>query len=401
MLETIREHALEQLDASGDGTERRRRHAAYYLALAAQAEPELTRPAQAAWLARLEAEHDNLRAALRWTRDHGRPSDALRLAAALWRFWYVRGHLSEGRAWLESLLAATRDGAVIAVPGAVPAEASGDDGASDGMVQGAVSEPGVRAKALTGAAVLANVQGDYVGATALCTEGLSLYRALGDRRGMAGALNLLGNVAENQGDYARAAALSEESLEIYRALDDRRGTALALNNLGVVALARHDHARAAALFEESLALNRALDDQRGISAALHNLGDIARDLGDPARAAALYTESLVLYQAMENRAGIAGCLENVAEAAGARGLEGRAARLYGAAAALRAASGATTIPFERTRHEQAGAQLLAALGDDAFDAAQAEGRELSLQEAIDEALAAAADLARLVQASAP
>jgi len=211
MLETIREYGLEQLASVGEAEALRRRHAAHYLAVAKRAEPALTGAEQGTWLARLEGEHDNLRAALQWSRDSGESALGLRLAGALWRFWYVRGHLSEGRAWLDGLLALTT---------------------SD-------REPDVaaiRAKALTGAGVLANIQGDYDRATVLCEESLTLYRRLDDTRGPAVALNILGNLAMNQGAYARAVALSEESLALYRTLGDKRGMAVALNNLGVVLL---------------------------------------------------------------------------------------------------------------------------------------------------------------------
>ncbi len=240
MLETIRAYGLEQLAAVGETEASRRRHAAHYLVVAQRAEPALTGAEQGTWLARLEGEHDNLRAALQWSRDSGESALGLRLAGALWRFWYVRGHLSEGRAWLDGLLALTT---------------------SD-------KEPDVaaiRAKALTGAGVLANIQGDYDRATVLCEESLTLYRRLDDTRGAAVALSILGNLAMNQGAYARAVALSEESLALYRTLGDKRGMAVALNNLGVVLLHQGAYERSAALCEESLTLNRELDE-KGVSA---------------------------------------------------------------------------------------------------------------------------------------
>src|SRR5205085_1994646 len=224
--------------ARGEAEVLRGRHAAYYLALAEQAEPALTGAEQAGWLERLEREHNNLRAALRWAQDGGEGEIGSRLAAALWRFWYVRGHLSEGRTWLESFLGP-----------ATSRPTSAEQGTGSAATQ---------ARALIGAGVLANIQGDYARAAAWCDDSLSLYRNLGDQRGMAMALNILGDIAAKRGDDARALALSEESLAVYRELGDRRGVAVALNNLGAVLLHRGDHARAAVLCAESLAVNREL-----------------------------------------------------------------------------------------------------------------------------------------------
>ncbi len=356
MLETIRAYGLEQLAAVGETEASRRRHAAHYLVVAQRAEPALTGAEQGTWLARLEGEHDNLRAALQWSRDSGESALGLRLAGALWRFWYVRGHLSEGRAWLDGLLALTT---------------------SD-------REPDVaaiRAKALTGAGVLANIQGDYDRATVLCEESLTLYRRLDDTRGPAVALNILGNLAMNQGAYARAVALSEESLALYRTLGDKRGMAVALNNLGVVLLHQGAYERSAALCEESLTLNRELDDKRGISAALHNLGDVAREQGDYRQAVALYAESLALYRTMGDSEGIAGCLEAVARVAYAQGQMERATRFYAAAATLRDAIGASLTSTNRTTHDQALVNARITLGEPAFAAAWAAGAALSMDQA--------------------
>jgi len=360
MLETIREYGLEQLAAGGDAEAPRRRHAAYYLRVAERAEPALTGAAQGTWLARLEGEHDNLRAALRWSRDSGETVLGLRLAGALWRFWYVRGHLSEGRAWLDGLLALTTS--------------EGPDAA-------------VRAKALTGAGVLANIQGDYDHATALCEESLALYRGLHDARGAAVALNILGNLAMSQGAYARAVALSEESLALHREIGDKRGIAVGLNNLGVIVLHQGSYERAATLCAESVALNRELGDKRGISAALHNLGDVAREQGDYARASSLYAEGLALYQAMGNKEGVAGCLEAVAGAAYAQGQMERATRSYAAAEALRDAIGAPLTSTNRATHDQALVNARRALGEPAFAAAWAAGAALSMDQAVAEVAA--------------
>jgi predicted ATPase len=269
MLETIREYAWERLTASGEAEALRRRHAAYFLALAESAEPALLGPDQAVWLARLESEHDNARAVLRWAVESAEFEHGLRLAGALWRFWQVRGHLSEGVRWLETLLA--RD------------EAGGRR----------VAAP-VRARALKGAGVLAYRQGDYGQAATWLEESLALQRDLGNPEGIAAALNNLGLVAYDLGDYARAAALHAESLALRREVGDTWGSAISLNNLGLVARRQSDYGRARALFEESLALHRELGDEGGSTLALLNLGDVARIQGDHERALGLLEESLAL-----------------------------------------------------------------------------------------------------------
>ena len=233
MLETVRDYALEQLAAHGETEVLRGHHAALYVALAEQAEPQLEGPEQVAWVARLEREHDNLRAALTWAMEDGaeRGVLGLRLAAALWRFWYLRGHLSEGRRWLEGMLAT---GGACRRPGR-------------GLGYGA-------RRALQGAGALAYAQGDYAQATLWLEESLALCRARDDTRGSAAALNRLGLVAANQGQYARAIALYEESLALKREMGDTRGIALTLDNLGKVAHAQGDYGRATALYAESLVL---------------------------------------------------------------------------------------------------------------------------------------------------
>jgi tetratricopeptide (TPR) repeat protein len=190
MLETIREYGLECLMVSGEEPAVRRAHADYYLALVEAAEPALTGPEQATWLEQLEAEHDNLRGALRWAESSGEAEIGLRLAGALCQFWLIRGHLREGQEWLVRLLGLT----------------------------GASSRTAARAKALTRAGHLADNLGDYTAAHAFFSESLAIRRELGDQKGIATVLNDLGWVAWHQNDYIAARALSEESLDLWREL---------------------------------------------------------------------------------------------------------------------------------------------------------------------------------------
>jgi predicted ATPase/DNA-binding XRE family transcriptional regulator len=438
MLETIREYALEQLDRSGEAETTQQRHAAFFLTLAEQAESYVRGAEQQRWLARLETEHDNLRAALARSQTvRGSTELGVRLAGALWWFWWVHGHWSEGRAWLERAL----------------------EGGSDVL-------PSVRAKALLGAAWLACDQDDPVRAAALLEEGLALYHELGDTGGIAEALRAFGWVAFNQGDMVRAATLVEESLALYRALGDRRGIAVALRSVGLVACAQGDAtrgvplveesltlfralgdtgaiadalhglgwvvcdqgdvARATALMQESLALYRQLGDVGGIAAGLNSLGELARSQGDYSRAATLYDESLAMYYKLGNRykvahirhnlghvahntgdnaraarhfaeslalfrelgdkAGIAYCLAGQAGVVGAQGQPQQAAQLFGAAEALLEAIGGSLERIDRAEYEHNVAGVRAQLDEATFASAWAEGRTMPLEQAIAYAL---------------
>jgi predicted ATPase/DNA-binding winged helix-turn-helix (wHTH) protein/Tfp pilus assembly protein PilF len=266
MLETIRAYGLECLTARGEEPTIRQVHAEYYLALVEAAEPALTGPEQARWLDRLEPEHDNLRAALRWATEGGAAEIGLRLAGALCEFWLVRGYLREGREWLRHVL----------------------------RLAPASTHTTARVKVLTGAGHMAHNLGDYAAAWALFEESLALGRARGDTRGMATALNNLGWVATHRGDLTEARALSEESLALGRALGTAEGIATSLNNLGFVAYFQGAYAAAAALHQESLEHWRALGDTRGIAIASCNIGRIAHRQGDYGRATALLEEGLGL-----------------------------------------------------------------------------------------------------------
>jgi predicted ATPase len=257
MLETIRDFGLECLVAAGEEAGVRGAHRDFYLGLVERASADLTGPQQVAWLDQLAREHENLRLAIEWSLAAGDWEPAERLAAGLWRFWLVRGHLSEGRDRLQYLLAVS--------PAPSPR----------------------RPRLLTAAGTLAHNQGDYAAARSFYEESLALSRARGDEATVAGTLNDLGWVAWRQGDYAAARALSEEALALHRRLGDRRGTAHALNNLGWVAHHQGDYAAAAAFHRESLVLREQSGDMRGIGFALTSLGWAIGRQGDVAEAARL------------------------------------------------------------------------------------------------------------------
>ncbi|HEX5506477.1 MAG TPA: LuxR family transcriptional regulator [Thermomicrobiales bacterium] len=394
MLETIHEYAAERLAASGEEAAARRAHAAYYLALAEDARPVLHGPEQGAWLARLEADHDNLRAALRAALAAGDAATAPRLAGALWPFWHIRGHLTEGRRWLEEALAL--------------------DGAP----------PVARAEALCGAGILAFYQDDYGPTAARCGESLTSFQSLGDERGMAGALTGLALVARGGGDIAGARTLQEEALARYRAAGDRCGVAESLIYLGTLGLYDGDREAARPALEEALAFNRELGDRRGIASALsllagdrcrqgafaaarplveeslaiardlgerrrigqrlHLLGEVALALGDLPAARRHYQEALVICREIGARLYISRILDGLAGLAAAEDRPARAARLFGAASALRdtVGTGAPLPHVNEAFYERIQARARAALDEATFAAAWAAGRLLTPEEAL-------------------
>ncbi|HEX8600086.1 MAG TPA: tetratricopeptide repeat protein [Chloroflexia bacterium] len=408
MLETIREYAKERLESSAEAEQIRYWHAEYYLALAETAEPELGGAQQREWLDRLEQEHDNLRAALQWSLgqaqvdslgDNGERAEiALRLCAALGRFWEMHSHLSEGRKWMETALE-----------------------------RGTAASPAVRAKVLSGAGTLARYQGDFGRARLLFDESLALRQELGDKKGIAASLNNLGTIAWNMGDYvtarrlfgeslavrqelgdkqAIAASLSnlaavsrhlgerdearrfqEESLALMRELGNKRGIATALNNLGGVAWGQGDYATARLQFEESLALERELGHKSGIADSLCNLGEVLTAQGEYAPARQLQVESLKMRQDLGDKWGYAFSLEGFARLAYREGEARRAAELYGAAQALRQAISCPLSPSAQAKQDLIVNDLQSQLGEAGFNAAWHLGQALPLEEAVAFALA--------------
>ena len=339
MLETIHEYARERLVASTEQAALRQAHARYYLTLAEEAEPELTGPQQVEWLTCLEAEHDNLRAVLRWSLGGtGESAVGLALAGVLWRFWSTRGHFSEGLAWLDEVLGHDSGTNTVGRVRALTAAGNFARWLGDNIRAAALQEeslalaqelgdrPGIAA-ALRNLGGLVAGQGDYVRAATLIEESLALYRDLADKQGIAAALLNLSFIAADQGDYARAAAFDEESLALVQELKDRGGIARALRNLGVLAADQGDYARAAAFYEEGLALGRELGNRRYISWTLLNLGAMASSKDDHARAVAYLDECLMLFRALGDKRGIAEVLRNLGNVAFHQSHYNRAAAL--------------------------------------------------------------------------
>jgi non-specific serine/threonine protein kinase len=411
LLEPVRQFAHMKLRELVEEPPIRQQHAHFFLGLAGEAEPQLDGAEQVAWLNRLEQEHDNLRAVLRWFIEQGDTAPGLRLGGALWRFWRTRGHLTEGRAWLAELLAlptrllgstsveraaesaAARASALIAA-GDLAAEQDEYATAHVLLAEGLalareLGDERCIARALSGLGLLALAQGDDAQAVSLFEESLTLSRKRGDQHLIAGVLDCLGVVALNQGDEARAVPLVEESLALYRDLGDTRGIADALRSLGWLALNQGATDRAAALLEESLALYRKHGYVQYIAWALHSLGSVALLQGNNDHAAALCVESLTLGRKVGDRYIIAWCLEDVAGVAMVQGDPLHSALLMGAAEGLRTAIGARLLAFDRVRYERTVAAVRAALDTVAFAAAWAAGQALPLEQAIAEALGVA------------
>jgi non-specific serine/threonine protein kinase len=256
MLETIREYAHEQLARAGGLAGLRDRWIDYLLELTHRSRNALLGREQAATLVMLDREHDNLRAALRACIEAGDAERGLQLAAALWRYWFVRGFFTEGRTWLSELLA----------------------------LPGATARTTLRANALSAAGNLAYNQGDDAAAEAFQTESLAIRRELGDRGGVAVSLDTLGALAFRRGDCERANSLLEESLLVKREREDRWGIAAALHHLGDVALEQGHFSTARARYEDSLVQWAELGDIWSIAMVLESLAGMAQARGNPARA---------------------------------------------------------------------------------------------------------------------
>jgi predicted ATPase/DNA-binding CsgD family transcriptional regulator/transcriptional regulator with XRE-family HTH domain len=361
LLEPVRQYAAERLLNSPDADAVRARHLACYLALAELAAPELHGPAQVAWLRRLEREHDNLRSALRWTIACGDVECGFRLATALVFFWEGRGHLSEGRRWLDAVLSA-------AGAGTAPAA--------------------LRARALLGAGLMAEWLGDKQASESLCTECLTLARAFDDQPCVAWALAWLGMVRMSRGDFARTSTLLEESLQLFQELHDQRGMAYALLNLGTMHVYQGDAAQAQPPLEESLERFQALGDIRYIAIAHTMLGTVFLYLRDPVRAAALAAVGLAGHREVGDRIYLTYPFLVIAAALQRLKQPGQAVRLLGAAEPLRESVGEPLGPLTQAMHDQLVARLRTQLDEARFEDAWAMGRALTLEQAVAAALAA-------------
>ncbi|HSH80251.1 MAG TPA: tetratricopeptide repeat protein [Herpetosiphonaceae bacterium] len=360
MLEMVREYALERVDGRGERNLIADRHAAYYCQLAETVCSRFEEVAADAGI-QLTLEHDNLRAALQWALDNNQVGLGLRLGAALWPFWNARGHLSEGRRWLERVVAQV-------------------DGSTDPQCKLAL-RPSL-AVALNGAGILAWHQADLAAARALLDRSLEVQREIGERAGMSDSLNYLGAVAHHAGDFESACRLYEESLSLRRQIGDKHRIAYSLNNLGL-ALADASHvAGGRAMLEESLALSRELGHTWMEAYVLDSLGSLALQTGEIAQARQLLTASLCIARPVRDIRLVIPGLEKLARVALDQDCPLDAVRLWAAATALRRAAGVPSPPAWQSEYEASMTRTRAMLPLEAWQAAWDEGSRMTSDEAI-------------------
>ena len=356
LLETVRQYGVEKLNESGEAERVRERHARYYLNLAEEAELEPEREA------RLEREHDNLRAALSWALGGTKTELGLGLAAALWSFWYTHGYLSEGRAFLDVAICRSGD-----------------------------TKTQAKARALNGAGYIALFQGEYEAARRFFERSLALYRRLGDEEGIASSLIYLGFVAVlSQRDLGMIPALYEEAASLGSEVKDRRveGNLLIFSALSTIS--RGDLERGAILSEEGLALFREIHDVQGIGHSLNNLGLIAVMRHDYHSASKFLRENLRIAKESDYKLAIQYSLFGLGMVAAAGGQPARAARLWGAEEAMRESFGIQITPLARstTNYDGYVATARSRLNESAFDTAWSEGRAMTPEQAVEYALTA-------------
>jgi predicted ATPase/class 3 adenylate cyclase/Tfp pilus assembly protein PilF len=406
MLETIHEFAREKLEESGEAEEMKRAHAQYFLALAEEAYPGLKGANQLEWLERLEAEHDNMRAALSWASDRKETGMALGLGGALWRFWFFLGHFSEGRRWLEEALVIAGRGSpearamALAGVAALAFEQGELDRAREASEEGLdllAGEPKDRSEArlhiLTGLGIVAWGREDPELAARWHEEGVALSRQRRDSWWLARNLRDLGTASAYRGDLERATELYEESMSLYRERGDRDGLGRCLNNLGLVAYFQGDLVRAEKLIEEAVALFKEFG---AASATLSpgNLGWLALLRNDLGKAGAIFRESLASSWDLGLNPLVQNALEGLACLAGAQAEAKRAARLWGAAQALHEDK---VIPRDPDFLAEADARISvvrSGVGEEAWEEAWREGRAMPLNEAVDYAMEDSGDRAR-------
>ncbi len=361
MLETIREYGLERLADADDAAEIRRRHATFFLTLAEEAEADLTSTRGPVWMDRLEHEHDNIRAVLRWSQTAGSLEIALRIGGALWRFWHQHAHLREGRAWMEELLAH---------PAAAGRTLS-------------------RAKGLSGLGGLAYWQADFAAARVAYEESLSIQREMGGPAGIADALYNLGFALSVSGQADAARPMFEECLARFLELGDELRITRAREALVFASYQSGDHATARRLQEENLAAVRRMGDPFWLANTLSLLSVFATADGDFDEARRELTEAIELFGGPGDLSGIVNVLMLFAHVSLAEGVPERAAHLVGAADAIRQEIGSVATPIELLRLPDPAEVARERLGDHAYAVALTAGRSMSRKEAVAYATATA------------
>jgi non-specific serine/threonine protein kinase len=357
LLETIREYALERLAQSGELEALRRRHAEYFLAWAEQHERETVTAEMASWYRSLEPEHSNCLHALDWGLESG-IEIGLRLVRALWWVWYHLAYFSEGRRWFGH-----------AIGLADPIEYRKE-----------------RAQLLYVGAFMARAQGDYAPARAWNDECVAIWRELGGGRPLGQALMASARLAIAQGDLATARRQFEESVAISREVGDTYTLALAIANQGIAASIEGDHVTARSYLDESAAICRERGDRVCMTVPLGYSGFVAARQGDYVTAGSFFEEYLQIAREVPLTWDTGWALGGVAAVVAAQGQPASAARLIGAAEAMFENIRVRRDPFEQTDFDATVSAVRDQLGDAAFAAAVAEGRQLTRQQAIEYAL---------------
>jgi predicted ATPase/DNA-binding SARP family transcriptional activator len=354
MLETIREYGLERLAASGEAEELRRRHAEYFRDLARRSEVELRAGGSSSEIfGRLDSDLDNFRSALGWANATS-PELMLQIAGLLKVFWRVRGHLDEGRRWLESAL--------------------GHD---------ELRATAGRAKALEAAGALAQRRGEYEVAKALWQEGLEIWRALDDEEGVARALGDLASVHDLGGDAEAAIRLYEESAELLRRLGLEYELGPVVSNLGVCLMSLGRLEEAATQYAEAVEHCRASGRDEQLVISLFNLGRVSMLQGRHEAAAEPFAAALEAARELRYTEMVAYCLKGIGELEAVRGNHELAARLLGASDRLFAELGALVEASEQATYDRAVEELKEALGEDGYATAHSEGQQLPLERALE------------------
>jgi tetratricopeptide (TPR) repeat protein len=351
MLAIIREYAQELLTADDEAVEIGRRHADYYLRLAEEAAPSLVGPEEVAWMDRLDVEHDNFHAALNWyvaSDEHA--EHACRLAAALFWFWFVRGHIAEGLAFSERVLARAT---AVAIP--------------------------IRVKTLAAASWLAYMAGVLPRAREWAEEGLAYIRGDATASSMLRLFVTRGLVAIAEGDDRLAGSVLEEGLAAAQGARDKLELALLYNGVGELRRSLGDYNEARTAYEAGLVLSREIGSASFEGVLLFDLGAVALAQGDVTAAIEFYQDAL---RTAPRTSGLPAVLEGVAEVLATCGESERATRLFASAAAMREAAGHPVEHTDRPAHERAVSLVRETLGDARFAVLWAEGRAAARQDAI-------------------
>lgn len=353
MLVVVREFALEQLERGDEGVDVRKRHAAFFADLAVRAEPELVGPRAAEWMATLEQEHENIRAALQWTIEN-EPPTALKIGASAQRFWWRRSHLTEGVEWTERIIEANRDSADLER----------------------------LATAYRGISSLCWNRGDFERAVAFAEKGLEIAQKTGSKKLIINALHNVGTAKHNNGDIAGAQKFNEDALAMAREAGETFEAAELANALGELARHREDYAKAQTLYEETLHLARQNGYQHLHMIAAINLAAVACEMKDYHASHAYTLESMKISEEMGSSVSVGYALERFAALAVIGGEMERAARLSGAMEAIYDAAGYKIEEVDRLFLERYLDEARTKIGKEQFDAVQRQGKALAVEDAI-------------------